>query len=382
MNTTAQWLAVLALVIVAAGGGYWVGHHGSTKSSAGGDEATTQPDEDKPVASVKTSPIRQDTMAAKIVAYGPVTAQPSDITVVSVPFESRVGRLVVTPGQEVAAGDVLGDIGPSADTQLQIKQAEAALAAAKKDLAQTQQRFTDHLATNQDLLLAQQNVESAQLKLESFDKNGAAGQQKLKATAAGIVSKVDVQEGQVVPVGGPLVEIAAGNRIVARLGIEPSDAPAIHKGDKVSLFSIADDSSAAIEGTVDLITRRVNPDTRLVDIFVTLPPASGLMLESYVRGELTTASAQGLIVPREAVLPDDEGLTLFTVKDGHAVKHTVTVSLRNEHDVLVTGDGLKAGDSAVVLGNLELEDAMPVEAAAAEETAAPATEPTSQSTKE
>jgi len=178
---------------------------------------------------------------------------------------------------------------------------------------------------------------------------------------------VDVQEGQIVPAGGPLVEIATGSRIVARLGVEPSDINGISPGAKVALTEVAGQSPQVVEGKVDLITKRVNPDTRLVDVFVSLPKDAGLILEGYVRGELVTASSEGLIVPREAVLSKDDGYGLFTIKDGRAVEHTVSVGLQNDREALVKGEGLKPGDSVVVVGNYELEDGMAVSAGPAAE---------------
>lgn len=371
-----NWVLIGILFLAAGiGVGFWLGHRASTAATADkkdDDAATTQPaEEEKPVASVLTAQIRQGRIQEKIVAFGPVTAQQSDVAVLSVPFESRIGRVFVTPGQQIGFGANVCEIMPSPATELDLKMAQAALAAAKKDLAQTQQRFNDKLATNQELLASQQAVDAAQLKADALSHGGASGPTTLKAPAAGIVSKVDVQEGQIVPAGGPLVEIAGGNRIVARLGVEPTDAQTIHPGDKVSLTQVNLESGEPVDGKVDLVTQRVSPDTRLVDVFVSLPKESGLLLEGFVRGEFTTAS-EGLIVPRSAVLPDDEGLVLFTVEDGKAVKHAVKIGLRNDQDAQVSGDRLKAGDTVVVVGNLELEDGMAVSAQAAP---APATQP-------
>ena len=67
-----------------------------------------------------------------------------------------------------------------------------------------------------------------------------------------------------------------------------------------------------------------------------------------------------MLVPRSALLPSDQGYVLFTVKDGHAVKRTVAVDLQNGTDAAVSGEGLHAGDIAVVQGNLELDDGMAV----------------------
>jgi multidrug efflux pump subunit AcrA (membrane-fusion protein) len=77
-------------------------------------------------------------------------------------------------------------------------------------------------------------------------------------------------------------------------------------------------------------------------------------------GKITVASAQGLIVPRSAVLPEEDHYVLFTVKGGHAQEHTVRVGLENGKDAEVAAKELQPGEPVVTLGNYELKDGMAV----------------------
>jgi multidrug efflux pump subunit AcrA (membrane-fusion protein) len=112
----------------------------------------------------------------------------------------------------------------------------------------------------------------------------------------------------------------------------------------------------------------VDPATRLVDVIVTPSPDSKLLLESFVSGRMgkPSSSADGLLVPREAVLPDEDGgFTLFTIKDGHAVKHSVKVGIENDREAIVESNDLKEGDIVATVGNYELQDGMAVQLAPA-----------------
>jgi membrane fusion protein (multidrug efflux system) len=370
---------IIIVVLGAAGAGYWFGHNAvSSPASTEPDSAATQSaDAVEPTATVQTVPIQVGHLTREVTAYGSVIAEASEVTVLSVPFESRVTRVIVKPGQAVIAGSELIEISPSPDTQLQFSQAQAMLESAKKDLAQTQARFNDRLATNQELLQAEQALNQAQLKVDSFKKSGADGPQKLKVDISGVVSKVDVQLGQVVPTGGPLVEIAGQNHIQVRLGVESDDAAKLTIGEAVDLALVHSDTNNHVVGSVQLITERVNPDTRLVDVYISLPRNAPMLLEGFVRAKLTVASADGLILPRNAVLPDDNDLVLFTVKDDKAVKHKVAIVLESGDRVVVKSEDIKEGDSAVVVGNYTLEDGMAVvaqQAPAAATQQAPATQ--------
>ena len=84
-----------------------------------------------------------------------------------------------------------------------------------------------------------------------------------------------------------------------------------------------------------------------------------LMLNEYVRGQIDITSRYGVIVPRSAVLPENDSLVLYSVKESRAHRHIVNVVMQTDSLALVDG-GIAAGDSVVVLGNYELEDGMAV----------------------
>src|SRR5204862_966853 len=122
------------------------------------------------------------------------------------------------------------------------QEAKNAAEAAQRDLKQVEQRFADHLATNQDLSQAQQAARSAELKLQSFEQRGVATEQTLKSDAAGIVGKINVQEGQIVAAGTALLEIASGNRIEAALAVDPADAATLKVDQPVKLSLVGGSS--------------------------------------------------------------------------------------------------------------------------------------------
>ena len=334
---------------------------GFTRRALAGDE-----DEAKGAAAVKTAVIRFGAITQSITAFGSVTAEPGAVTVFSVPFESRVKHILISAGQQIDKDVALIEVEPSPEAKLALLEARNAVEAANKDLEQTQQRFNLKLATNTELLTSQQAAQVAKMRLESLQQRGEAeDSRKINADGPGLVSKVDVQEGQIVPAGGPLVETTPRTSIEVRLGVEPPEISRIKPDQSVELFPISagageDEDEEPIAAKIRLITQRVNPDTRLVDVFVTPDTPAGLLLDSSLRATLTAEGRQGLIVPRDAVLPDEDGLLLFTVQDGKAVKHVVKQGLKNDKEVEVIGEGLKAGDTVVIVGSLELEDGMAV----------------------
>jgi membrane fusion protein (multidrug efflux system) len=165
--------------------------------------------------------------------------------------------------------------------------------------------------------------------------------------------------GKIVAAGSPLLAIVPAKKIEVQLGVEPENSSHLKAGQPVTLSAVNQDGVSG-EGKIRLIASRVNPQTRLVDVFVIVSPDLPLLLEGYVRGEIQIEEKIAFVVPRQAVLPDEDGEILFTVVNGHAKKHTVTPGLETDAETEVTGGDLKPGDEVVTTGNSQLEDGMPV----------------------
>ena len=362
-------LIVAIACIVLTGGYIWFsyGHKQALKEGSVKFQpqlATTDsdpaPGANDQVATVQVVPIREGTITENITAYGTVIPAPGAVQTVSLPFESRVRRIFVSNGQRVSSRKTLLEVDPSPDTRLQVEEARSAAQSAKQTLKHVQQRFDLKLATNEELVQAKQTFQEAQLRLESLERKGVGQRQQIQATAEGVVKNIPIQEGSIVSAGSTLLEIVDQGRVEVRLGVEPEDMNYLRVDQPVLLSSLNMPESHWVTGRIRVISRFINPATRLVDVLVELPSSNQFLLDEYVRGKIAIASKVGVVVPRAAVLPEEDHYVLFTIKDGHAVKHTVQLGLEDGKDVEVIGSGFHPGDPAVILGNYELKDGMAV----------------------
>ena len=315
-----------------------------------------------PVAHVQVAKLERKTITEKVIVYGSVVAQPGKTHSVSIAFETRVRHILVAPGQFVQENDPLIEAELSPGAQVQFQQAKNAAEAARKELKQTQERFNLKLATNQDLSAAEKTARDAEAQLGALQRAGAGGDNRIHSDISGVIAKVDAQDGQIVPPGGPLVEIVAENEIEVKLGVEPEDLSAAQQGAPITIFPVNDPTAAQVEGSIRLVTRRIDPTTRLVDVYVALPEGTKLLLDQYVRGEIQRTEKDALVVPRSAVLPNESReFKVFTVANNRAVMHTVKIGAENPREMQVIADDLHPGDLVVTVGNYELEDGMAVE---------------------
>ncbi len=309
---------------------------------------------------MRIAQIKKGTITEMVAGYGSVIPAPGTVQIISVPYESQVQAIFVSAGEEVAAGDRLLEIAPSPDTKLALEIAEATYQVASKGLRQAKERFALKLARTAELLQAEQAFQEAKLRLESLKERGADTVQVARAKRSGVVSRNLVRKGAVAAPGSPLMEIISAGAAEVSLGFEPEDAAFLKPGQKVSLAAVDRPHLLTIAGKIRAISRLVDPSSRLLQVFVSLPPPPGLMLNEYVKGTVAVTSEEALLVPRSAVLPQGDQFILFTVNNGRARAHSVTVILETKDAVAVSGDRIAPGERVVILGNYELKDGMAV----------------------
>ncbi len=318
----------------------------------------------KPAAKVETAVLADQAIAQTIEVFGVVAGAPSGDHVISTPYDVVVRAVHVSVGTPVAAGDVLLEVDPSPDAKLAADSARSVLALATRALAATQERYDLKLANNQDLLTAQQAAYDAKLKADSFAARGLGGDGRITAAAAGVVSKLDLFAGALAPAGTALVTVSTGGQLEARLGVEAADLGAIAAGQVVTIESSNRAEPEKVTATVRTVGAALDPATGAAEARAAVPAGAPLLLGEHVRAQIELhRKDHALVVPRSAVLPDDDKHILFTVKDGKAVRHEVKLGLATDELLEVTGEGLHAGDVVVTLGNYELEDGMAIQAA-------------------
>jgi RND family efflux transporter MFP subunit len=344
-------LAALAL-------GVWLWHrHGSADTAA--------EEEPKATAEVQTAILQRAAISETLPAFGTVEASPAGARVVTLGYDCVVRAVSAPAGARVSAGDPILEVAPTPDARLQLDSARSAAELADKSLAATRQRYDLRLATNQDLLAAQQAAEDARIKLASYQDRLAGSDGRIRAEAAGVVTKLDWQAGATVPAGTPLAVVTASGQLEAHLTVEAADAARIVPGASVTLTSANRPAAAPLTGAVRAVGGSVDPASGAVDVRVPLPADAAWYPGEHVEGAIETRRETGLVAPRSAVLPDDGKQVLYTVKAGKAVRHEVQTGIASADGVEVSGGDLQAGDTIVTVGNYELEDGMAVQAGSA-----------------
>ncbi|WP_372786846.1 efflux RND transporter periplasmic adaptor subunit [Phenylobacterium sp.] len=310
-----------------------------------------------------------------IEAAGVVDFDNDQSTAVASPISGLVTRLLVAPGQQVAAGQALAMVDSSdfaAATSAYAKAVATArttrqLADADKDLAQhngvsareAQQAETDALNAAADRDAALQAVQALKLDPKAI-RDIQAGRPishiegAIRAPIAGTVVEKLITPGQLLQAGTtPAFTVANLSKVWVMAQVSTSDLPSVKVGDSAEIETGV--GSVALTGVVDNVAALVNPDTRAVAARVVVANPGGLLKKQmYVRVHLRSRQdSSGLLAPVSSILRDDENLPFVYVAEarGAFARRRVTLGYRTGDQYEISA-GLQAGDRVVGDGGI------------------------------
>ncbi len=311
--------------------------------------------------SVKTSIIVEKSIGKTLIAYGTLNPDPDQVLSLSLPHAGLINRVWVRLGQRVKNGDKLLEVITAPEARMQYQQAQSAVDFANRELKRTQRLLKEQLATKAKVDAARKNLRDANSTLKALRKRGLnLAEEILRAPMDGIITQLDVAQGQRVQANTTAMLIAAEKRLIARLGIEAEELNSLSAGTPVTITSVFV-PGVKVDSKIREVHAMINPSTHLVEILIPIPEdkIDHLVLGSRVLGHIHLPEHRALMVPRSAVLGDNIDAYVYIVKNSKAYKIKVQTGLENKDEIEISG-AIKAGDSIVILGNYELTDGMTI----------------------
>ncbi len=275
-------------------------------------------------------------------------------------------------GDDVTAGQLLFTLDPR-PFEVAVKQAEAVLARdtatatnARAQLQRQTDLFSRGLVAKADFDTITAQVASLQATLDSGQATLDNARLQLQYTrihapVAGRTGALFVREGSMVRVNDatPLVVInrmAPVNVTFAIPAQRLSDLRAAQRRGPVPVRAVAGAAGAQSSGAVSFVDNTVDASSDTVRVKATFANADRqLWPGAFVDVTLQlSVEAQAIVVPTSAVVPSQQGQTVFVVKNDQTVElRPVKVAWTDGPDVVIAS-GLKAGESVVIDGQLRL----------------------------
>lgn len=312
---------------------------------------------DQPAAApVATVAARQGPFTEIVTAIGMVAPRPGRYAELSAPAPTRVARILVTPGQRVAAGDTLV-VFEQASFEAAAHAADVALTAAQRAADRANRLVTAGILPKKDADQAELDLAAAQTADVTARRN--ADLAALKSPIAGVVTRVNAVMGASVDPSQAVVAVADPNALDLVFGLSVDAAGHVHAGD--SLLALAGEQGTGdtlgpgrvqeVGVAVDSVSRTVMARAHLTHGRRALRIGETVFARIAVK---TTPNAT--VIPEVSLVPTGEGYRVYVVDTaGIAHARDVTVGGRADGMAEITR-GLTAGEVVVSTGAYGVTD--------------------------
>jgi membrane fusion protein (multidrug efflux system) len=325
-------------------------------------QAVARPAVPVETAAAETRPVAKDLeVSGTIVARSQVQVLPKTA--------GRIADLRVAEGDRVHKGQVLAVLDtPELHWQVQQQKSMLLMAEANRDQAR------DNLGRMRELaqggVVSKQQLAAAEIQLrvtESQVKQNKAAIALMETNLAngtvtcpidGVVILKILDQGAMAGPTSPIVTIAEGGNLQAKLAFAERDLALVREGGRVTVSSVALPGET-FPATIREIAQLVDPQSRLITFKADLARNGRLKIGMNVRGLVAGEPRKALTVPTAAVLTDGAEQVVFLAKGGKAHRVAIATGIRTASHTEIK-DGLSRGDTVIVQGSAFVRDGDPI----------------------
>jgi len=264
-------------------------------------------------------------------------------------FPEEIVEITRQVGDPVSSGELLIRLAWR-KSQVGYQQNLAAFENARKEVERLEALFHAGAVSEQQLDAAR-----TQLRITRANLDAAVANLDITAPIGGVVVQRNVEVGDQVQPGAPLLVIADLSQAVVKLQVSGRDARRMRVGQPARLSPEEDPEQR--RGTVHNIALSADPKSRLVEVELLFANPDGLLIPgTLVTAEVLLDHARGVnVVPQRAVIQEEEGATLWII-DSRGIAHPrkVKIGLINTAVVQVL-QGVDIGERVVTSGANLLE---------------------------
>ncbi|WP_310232197.1 efflux RND transporter periplasmic adaptor subunit [Luteimonas terrae] len=336
-------LPVLASVLLLAGCG------GAAQPSAGGPGAGGA------AVPVTTAQVQPRDWNDSIAALGTVNARES--VTVTAKVSETVERVHFDSGDRVAAGQVL--------VTLSGNQQQAALRAAEAAATEAEQQYVRGTELVGQQLIARASIDTLRATRDSARANVAEmradiGDRTIRAPFAGVLGLRQVSPGALVTPGTAIATLDDLSTVYVDFPVPEVRLASIAAGQRV-FGSSAAYPGETVEGAVQIVDSRVDPNTRAVAVRAAFDnPGDRLRPGMLIQVRLEQRQRQALMVPEIAVIQVGRDTFVYRVLEDDTVEQApVTLGVRGQGLAEIV-EGIEPGTRIVIDGTGKLRPGMKI----------------------
>jgi len=279
-----------------------------------------------------------------------------------------VREVRVQAGQRVTAGTVLAKIDDVAlndaflSARAAFRSAEVALADSRRDAERDERLHGAGAVSERDLERSKSRVATAEAALADAQARLVSAQEQLeratiRAPFAGVVSEREVSAGDVVQPGALLYTVVDPSSMQLEATVPAEQLQSLKLGTPVE-FTVAGYGARRFQGRIDRINPAVDPATRQVRIYVTIPNRDqGLVAGLFTEGRVESERKRATAIPVAALDPKGTSQEVLQVQQSRVRRVKVELGIRDlAAEMVEVVRGLSPGDTVLLGSSQELAE--------------------------
>jgi RND family efflux transporter MFP subunit len=301
---------------------------------AGCSGAEATPDTSIPPVPITLAEVTRESVSRPVTATG--SFGPKDEISLSFKIGGIVSRLSVDEGDVVSRGTVIASL-DLREIEAQLTKAKTGFDKATRDLTRIRALHADSVTTLAQLQDAESALAAAQADRDAAQVNRDYA--VITAPVSGRVLRRRVQPGALVAPGQEVISLGSDSRgRVVRIGVPDRDAVRLAVGQSAQVTFDATPGTT-YTGRVSQRGAATDPRTGMVSVEITVTGADALPAGTVANVSIAVPSTTDVtLVPVESIIEaDGDSATVYSMKDGRAVRHSVHILFVNGARVAVEG---------------------------------------------
>jgi len=302
-----------------------------------------------PMVRVMAVPVRN--FASKLELTGSV--EPVRIAQLASTAEGVTKSIVVREGDQVDAGSLLAAIVSKSGVEALVHSLSRELAQEEDNL----QRLT--ILVEAGALPAEQldqaDIRREKIRVQLINAREAARDYEVRAPWSGVVSRIHVEEGELVVPRAPVVEMYDPSSLIIKSAVPERYAVAIFTDMAVEVKLDAFPGQI-FSGKIVHVFPQLDARLRSRTIQISLDQSVNLLPGMFARLDIILESLVNVPgVPVAAVLSSPQGPVVFVVEDDKAQRRNVVTGIENDGFIQIK-KGVDVGETLIIAGAEKLKD--------------------------
>lgn len=314
-------------------------------SSANNDLMLT--DSQIKLANITTQKVSRKAIGQTVAINGRFAVNEQNSEAISSRVAGRIEKLFIKEtGQSVKQGEPLYVL--YSEALLTLQQEYLLAKEQYESLGQTEKRYKSFLESAEKKLLLYGLTKS---QISNFtNRNSLQPRVTFISPASGIVTEINVSEGQYVSEGGMLYRIEDVSNLWIEAELYPGETSLVKTGDKVTV-RVSGDDNETMQATVNFLSPEYRSNSQITIMRASLENKSlRYRPGQQVQVILTHSSKEAIAIPTDAVIRDGKGSHIYRQAGNNTFRPVMVKTGVESFDQVEITEGINEGDTVAISG--------------------------------